>query len=82
MEMTEYRRCQGKSYMIISSDGQGAGYEYPMITENKIPGLLSCQLSNENEKLQFWYEMIQHFQNQQKWGIPPQHCGFIPHFSC
>lgn len=49
--MTEYRRCQGKSYMIISSDGQGAGYEYPMITENKIPGLLSCQLSNENEKL-------------------------------
>ncbi len=55
--MTEYRRCQGKSYMIISSDGQGAGYEYPMITENKIPGLLSCQLSNENEKLQFWYEI-------------------------
>ena len=55
--MTEYRRYQGKSYMIISSDTQGTGYEYSMITENKIPGLLPCQISNENEKQQFWYEI-------------------------
>ena len=55
--MTEYRRYQGKSYMIISSDTNGIGYEYPMITENKITGLLPCQLSNENGKLQFWYEI-------------------------
>lgn len=55
--MTEYRRCQGKSYMIISADTKEAGYEYPMITENKIPGLLRCLSSSENGKLQFWYEI-------------------------
>ncbi len=55
--MTEYRRCQGKSYMVISCDTEGRGYEYPMITENKIAGLLSCQMSNENGKLQFWYDI-------------------------
>lgn len=55
--MTEYRRCQGKSYMVISSDANGTGYEYSMITENKIPGLLPCQISSENGNLQFWYEI-------------------------
>lgn len=55
--MTEYRRYQGKSYMIINAAADGAGYEYPMITENKIPGLLRCQSSSENGRLQFWYEI-------------------------
>lgn len=55
--MTEYRRYQGRSYMVINSDADGKGYEYPMITENRIAGLLPCRIMNENEKLQFWYEI-------------------------
>ncbi len=55
--MTEYRRCQGKSYMVISSDAAAAGYEYPMITENKIAGLLPVKILNVNEQVQYWYDI-------------------------
>lgn len=55
--MTEYRRCQGKSYMIIESDVAVGGYEYPMLVKNRILGLLPLKISNKDEHMQFWYEI-------------------------
>lgn len=55
--MTEYRRCQGKSYMIIESDVVLGGYEYPMLVKNHILGLLPLKISNKNEQMQFWYDI-------------------------
>lgn len=78
--MTEYRRYQGKSYMVISSEGNGAGYRYPMITENRIAGLLSCQISSENGKQQFWYE-ISGMQTLKDWiEIKKCGCGLLRKF--
>lgn len=55
--MTEYRRYQGKSYMVWRQEAKAAGYEYPMVTENRIPGLLPLWISNADTDMQFWYEI-------------------------
>lgn len=55
--MTEYRRCQGKSYMIMNVTEAAGGYEYPMLTENKIAGLLPLQISGADGQMQLWYDI-------------------------
>lgn len=55
--MTEYRRYQGKSYMVWSGEATVAGYEYPMLTENRIGGLLPLRIANADEQIQFWYDI-------------------------
>lgn len=55
--MTEYRRYQGKSYMIWKGEAVAAGYEYPMLTKNRIIRLLPLQITNADESVQFWYDI-------------------------
>lgn len=55
--MTEYRRYQGRSYMVCTGDAAGEGYEYPMLAGNRILGLLPFQMSNADQKQQFWYDI-------------------------
>ncbi len=55
--MTEYRRYQGKSYMVCTGDAAGEGYEYPMLAENRILGLLPFRMSNADQKRQLWYDI-------------------------
>lgn len=55
--MTEYRRYQGKSYMIWKTEAVAEGYEYPMLTGNRITGLLPLQVTNADEHMQFWYDI-------------------------
>lgn len=55
--MTEYRRYQGKSYMIIKQTEALSGYESMMLNKNRIPGLLSLQITNKDEWQQFWYDI-------------------------
>lgn len=55
--MTEYRRCQGKSYMVISLNAKAEGYEYSMLAENKIAGFLPLWTSGADGQTQFWYEI-------------------------
>lgn len=55
--MTEYRRCQGKSYMVISINAEAKGYEYPMLAENKIAGFLPLWTDSADGQTQFWYEI-------------------------
>lgn len=55
--MTEYRRYQGKSYMVWTKDTAVEGYEYPMLTENRILGLLPLKITNADTKMQFWYDI-------------------------
>ena len=55
--MIEYRRYQGKSYMVWSGEAAVSGYEYPMLAQNRIAGLLSFGMSNADENMQFWYDI-------------------------
>lgn len=55
--MTEYRRCQGKSYMIISRTKDADGYETKMLSENRIKGLLPLQITDAENGRQYWYEI-------------------------
>lgn len=55
--MTEYRRYQGRSYLVWSGNASVGGYEYPMLTQNKIPGLLQFRIANADEQEQFWYDI-------------------------
>ncbi|MCM1257935.1 MAG: FHA domain-containing protein [Roseburia sp.] len=53
----EYRRCQGKSYMIREAQTSEWGYQIPMLRENTVKGILPVQKMQEGEKVQFWYEI-------------------------
>ena len=53
----EYRRYQGKSYMVCSTEESGCGYETFMLTENSIPGILPVHAANADDRLQFWYDI-------------------------
>ena len=53
----EYRRCQGKSYMILKSESAGLGYQMPMLRENRVKGVLPVQRVYEGEEVQFWKGM-------------------------
>lgn len=53
----EYKRYQGKSYMICSVADGDFGYETPMLTENSIPGILSAHIAYADDTLQFWYDI-------------------------
>ncbi len=55
--MTEYRRCQGKSYMVMKSNVVMDGFEYPMLEKNKIFGLLPLKISNLDDCMQFWFDI-------------------------
>ena len=55
--MTEYRRCQGKSYMVCSRNEEINQYELHMLMENQIPGILSLQIMNAEEETQYWYDI-------------------------
>lgn len=54
---TEYRRCQGKSYMVLHVKTDAKGYEYPMLSKNRIAGLLPVQAACADGQTQFWYEI-------------------------
>lgn len=53
----EYRRCQGKSYMIWEAEGAAWGYQIPMLKENAVKNILPMQEVQEGEQVQFWYEI-------------------------
>lgn len=55
--MTEYKRAQGKSYMVIKKEIPVKGYEYPMITENRLSCLLPVHIMNSDNEIQFWYDI-------------------------
>ena len=55
--MTEYRRYQGRSYMIFDTDAAAEGFEYPMLAENNITGLLPLKIINSDARMQFWYDI-------------------------
>lgn len=55
--MTEYKRCQGKSYMICEEKSKQESFELPMLTRNTIPGLLPLQIIYTEEGMQYWYEI-------------------------
>lgn len=53
----EYRRCQGKSYMIWETEEREWGYQIPMLRENAVKGILPMQKVQEGERVQLWYEI-------------------------
>lgn len=55
--MAEYRRNSGKSYLLFKQDTMIQSYEYQMLKKNKIAGLLSFEITNENGEQQFWYDI-------------------------
>lgn len=57
MKEMEYRRYQGKSYMVWHAQKQAFGYETPMLTQNSIPGFLPAGVFCSDDKLQFWYDI-------------------------
>lgn len=53
-----YKRDLNSNYMILKgSMGWEDKYEIPMITENRIPGLLSCIAQGQNEHMEYYYEI-------------------------
>lgn len=65
--MIEYKRYQGKSYMIIKQAAAVAGYEYGILGKNRIPGLLSFQIAHQDEQTEFWYD-ISGRNSLENWG--------------
>lgn len=55
--MTEYRRYQGKSYMILKDHVKTGGFEYRILSKQTIRGLLPVQVSEDNGQKRFWYEI-------------------------
>lgn len=55
--MTEYKRHGGKSYMVLRAETAAEGYEYLMLTKNRIAGFLPAQIANDDGQMQFWYEI-------------------------
>ena len=55
--MTEYKRIQGKSYMICRAKDIPCGYELQMLKENTIVGLAAMQIENDEQGMSFWYEI-------------------------
>lgn len=55
--MTEYRRYQGKSYMVCSEEQDVNQYELHMLLENQIPGILPIQVMHAEEGSQYWYDI-------------------------
>ena len=55
--MTEYRRYQGKSYMILKDHVKTGGFEYRILLKQTIRGLLPFQIAEDNGQKQFWYEI-------------------------
>lgn len=75
--MTEYRRYQGRSYFVWSGEVKAEGYEYPMLFENRISGLLSLRAVNADEQMQFWYD-ISSMQSVEEWiGLKKTGSAFL-----
>lgn len=55
--MTEYKRHQGKSYMVLRMHTDITGYEYAMMSEHKIPGLLPVRMTESDGCTEFWYDI-------------------------
>ena len=55
--MTEYKRCQGKSYMVFDTDIGDFSYERQMLEKNKIAGFLPLRAGHNGEGEQLWYEI-------------------------
>lgn len=53
----EYRRCQGKSYMILEQQEAVSGYEFFMLRENRISGILPMQQMQNGDGVRYWYEI-------------------------
>lgn len=53
-----YKRDLNSNYMILKGKANWEeNYEVPMITENRIPGLLSCIMQKQNEHVEYYYEI-------------------------
>lgn len=53
-----YKRDLNSNYMILKGKiGWEENYEVPMITENRIPGLLSCVMQKQGEQVEYYYEI-------------------------
>lgn len=57
IKVMEYRRCQGKSYMLRESEIKKTGYQIPMLRENQIKGILPMQKMQEGEGSRLWYDI-------------------------
>lgn len=55
--MTEYKRVQGKSYMICSLEECCTGYVLSMLQNNSIYGLLPLQMERTDEGYRLWYDI-------------------------
>lgn len=55
--MTEYKRIQGRSYMVCKSEDGCDGYERFMLQNNTISGLLPLQIEDTENGQAFWYDI-------------------------
>lgn len=55
--MTEYRRYQGKSYMVLDAPVEDDSYEYRMLAKNKIAGFLPLCMQQTDGRRQLWYDI-------------------------
>lgn len=55
--MTEYKRHQGRSYMILHARADISEYEYVMMSEYKIPGFVPVRMTESDACAQFWYDI-------------------------
>ncbi len=55
--MTEYKRIQGKSYMICRTEESCKGYDVFMLQNNRIGGLLPLQTEDTETGQNFWYDI-------------------------
>ena len=57
--MSEYRRCQGKNYLVLCENRmeQAETYEISMLTENRICSMLPLFISANGREREYWYEM-------------------------
>lgn len=52
-----YKRSADQNYLVLEEDNFQDWYQVGMITRNKIPGFLSCYLSQIDGKAMFFYEI-------------------------
>lgn len=75
--MTEYRRYQGKSYMVWSGETKMGGYEEQMLTKNKIQGLLPTRMVGFADGTQFWFDISGRQSLTDQASMRPLGCEFL-----
>jgi len=62
----EYRRNDGRSYMIYKDEAVYNGYDIKMVQENRIKGIIPMEVMISEGKEQYWYD-ISGFQALDTW---------------